>query len=162
MASARELLGLGTGDETDARQGMTGIDRHGPAEPIELLLRTDAGVDGLRVGGCPAVLPSDRRPHRRAVGIDEDVGVDLRADTDAAKAAQIVAGGKLHEGIAYGRHPRRRVLLSSAVSRPVHGVGARKYGQPVAVEVDQDRLDGSCTDIDADERLTHYCPPKCP
>jgi hypothetical protein len=150
-------------DMGHARERVAGVDRNGRAEPVELLPGLDACVERRRIGCGTAILPGDRRHQRAAVGRNEDVRIDLRADADAEEPAQVVPGLELREGGEDGLHPLVRVLFG--VTRQPAGRRYRpgKIGEALAGDIDEDRLHRGRPDVDADEAVCRQnSPPRAP
>ena len=116
----------------------------------------DLGVEFGRLGGAAPVLPDDRRRQRLAVGADEDMGIDLRADADPLQPAEIEIPLEPAQRPDEAIDPVAGILLDDAAGRPQRRIG---LGEPVELAAggrQQQRLDGGGADIDADDRVFNH------
>ena len=143
-----------------AAQHVAGVDRQRRAPPGEPIGFADLPVERLRVLRAAPVLPDDRRRQRLARGVDEDMGVDLRAQPEAGDGARRQPGGEFAERGVDASRPVRRILLDEAGAGAGGGKCARIAADRRAGGVEQRRLDRGRADVDADqERPVHALAP---
>lgn len=141
---------------------MAGIDRHRSAEPGGFSVRRHLRVQPGGVLSGAGVLPGDPRTHRIAMRIDEDMGVDLRGETDTDDARGIDGVSKMRQRSQDTIEPVLWRLFGHAGRRAVGGVRMLEAGQWRARAVDQCRLGRRCSDIDANQAEIHARSPSNP
>ena len=139
-----------------AAEAMAGVDRQQRAPPLQAFFILDRGVEPGRLGGAAPVLPDDRRRQRLAVGADEDMGIDLRADADALQPAEIEIPLEPAQRPDDALDPVAGILLDDAAGRPRRRIGLGEAVELAAGGRQQQRLDGGGADIDADDRVLNH------
>ena len=124
---------------------------HRAAEPLVAERR----ADGLALGGGARVAPEDRRAERSPGHVEQDRGVHLAREPDAANAPRAGAerGGEPAEREAERALPVVRVLLGPAEARRRERVPLRRRRlRPPRLLVDRDGLEAARPDVYPDEQ----------
>ena len=112
------------------------------------------GIDGGGLGLGAHILPDDGGGERDAIGIDEDVGIDLAAEAEPGNARDIDIGNQCRKAVADAIQPVIGVLLDHAEAGTVGGIGAAPAGDHRALGGEDAALDLGRADVEADIEIT--------